>query len=144
LLLLATAVTHAHADLLAAMPAPGSLVSNPVGQIQLTFSEPVAAESEILLFGDDFQPVAGVVAQLDSADPAMMVAAVPELEAGMYTVQWTAVSSDGHSISGSYAFRVSATSLPIVPRQLWLLGVGLLFISAMVILWRRKAVNSKQ
>lgn len=133
-----TAVAHAHADLVSAAPAPGSTVRNPVGNIRLTFSEALTSESAIILFKDDFQPVRGINARVDEAVPARLITAVPELTAGLYTVQWTAVSVDGHTISGSYAFRVSAAAfLPVPPRQLWLSGLSLLFIGALVVLWQR-------
>lgn len=133
-----TAVAHAHADLVSATPAPGSTVRNPVGSIRLTFSEALTSDSAIILFKDDFQPVRGISAQVDEAMPSRLMTAVPALAAGLYTVQWTAVSIDGHKISGSYAFRVSAaTFLPVPLRQLWLSGLSLLFIGALVVLWQR-------
>lgn len=136
-LFLVVATVHAHAELLTAAPAPGTLVSNPVGEIRLTFSEAISGSSEIILFKDNFQPVPGIAAQVDSANPAILVAAVPTLAGGMYTVQWTAVSGDGHPVSGSYAFRVSAAGLPFAQHQLWLFGLSLLFISTIVVLWQR-------
>jgi methionine-rich copper-binding protein CopC len=133
LLAVYTAVTHAHAELLTAVPAPGSTIRNPVGEIRLTFQEPITADSTIILFTEDFQPLTGIAAEVEEG--RVLVTAVPTLSHGSYTVQWTAVSVDGHSTSGSYAFQVT-TSL-YSPLPVWEIGLSLLFVGIFVILWRR-------
>lgn len=96
----------AHSELVQAEPAPGAqLVDSPL-EIRLTFSEPVAPTSQIVLLTDDFQPVAGLVPQFNPAQPEQIYAPVPSLEPGVYTVQWAAASVDGHEVSGSYSFSV--------------------------------------
>lgn len=107
LFVLATAaIVAAHAELVDAQPAPGATLPEAPTEIRLTFSEPVGAQSEILLFGHDFQAVDGVVAQVDPAHPEEIVATLPALAEDTYTVQWSATSDDGHEISGSYSFTV--------------------------------------
>lgn len=128
-----TAVTHAHVDLLTATPAPGSTGQNPVGEIRLTFNEPITADSTIILFTEDFQPLAGIRAEVDESH--VLRTAVPSLSPGRYTVQWTAVSADGHSTSGSYAFQV--TDSPFSSLLIWEIGLSFLFLGIIVILWRR-------
>lgn len=135
-LFICTAVTHAHAELLTAVPAPGSVVTNSPAEISLTFSEPISEDSTILLFTEDFQPVAGIEAQVAETNPQMLVITVPPLTPGDYTVQWTAVSTDGHPTSGSYTFRLARFALPTT--LLWQISLTLLFLGAFVILWRRK------
>lgn len=146
-----TAVAHAHADLAAASPAPGSTLSNPVGPIRLTFTEPVTADSTILLFDETFQTVPGIQAQPDPDNTAVIQANVPELAVGDYTVQWTAVSVDGHATTGSYTFRVAASSTlfrsPIPLPQLAILGLGIVLLAGIVLLWRRvgnRSVNDQR
>ncbi|HRQ37184.1 MAG TPA: copper resistance protein CopC [Chloroflexota bacterium] len=134
-LLAFTAVTHAHAELLTAVPAPGSAITNPISEIRLTFSEPITADSAILLFTENFQPVADIMATVDEADPHTLITTLPPLTYGDYTVQWTAVSTDGHPTSGSYTFRLSRVALPTT--LLWQISLTLLFLSAFVVLWRR-------
>lgn len=133
-LLALTAVAHAHAELLTAVPAPGSTITHSPAEIRLTFSEPISADSAILLFTGNFQPVAGIQAQVAATNPQLLVAAVPPLTPGDYTVQWTAVSTDGHPTSGSYTFRLTRFALPST--LLWQIGLTLLFLGAFVILWR--------
>lgn len=130
-----TAVVYAHAELLTAVPAPGSTIRNPVGEIHLAFNEPITADSSIILFAEDFQPLAGIKSEVAQTAPADLFTAVPDLQPGRYTVQWTAVSADGHTTSGSYAFRV--TNAPVSPFLAWEIGLSLLFLSVFVILWRR-------
>jgi methionine-rich copper-binding protein CopC len=134
-LLLYTAAAHAHADLLTAVPAPGSHITYPLSEIRLTFSEPITPNSTILLFSESFEPVANLTAQVTESDPHTLSAAIPSLRPGNYTVQWTAVSTDGHTTSGSYTFGLASSSL--ASSLLWQVAVTLVFISLFVIFWRR-------
>lgn len=105
LLVLAGSVA-AHSDLVAAEPAPGAQLAESPAEIRLTFSEPVAATSQIVLMAENFEPVEGLVPQFNAARPDQVYAPLPELAPGLYTVQWIAASDDGHEISGSYSFGV--------------------------------------
>lgn len=135
--LAATAVVHAHAELLSASPEPGATVTNPVQQIELVFSDPISAASHIILFGDDFKQIPAVSTTFDNAEPTVLKASVPQLAAGNYTVQFTAVSEDGHEISGSYTFRVSESNLPVSGQQLGIFGLGIILVVGIVVMWRR-------
>lgn len=135
--LAATAVVHAHAELISAYPEPGASVTNPVQQIELVFSEPISAASRIILFDDDFNQIAAVSTTFDNAEPTMLKASVPQLAAGNYTVQFTAVSEDGHEIGGSYSFRVSQSNLPVSGQQLGIFGLGIILVIGIVVMWRR-------
>ena len=132
-----TAVVFSHAELLSAQPQPGSTVNNPVGLIELVFAEPVSDASEITLFGENFRPITDIETQYNPSDPATLRAMVPDLEPGSYTVQYTAVSVDGHTISGSYTFRVSASGLAVSSPQLLIFGLGILLMAVIVVMWRR-------
>lgn len=138
----------AHAELIAADPEPGAQLADSPQAIRLTFSEPIAARSRILLFDESFQPVEDLTAQFDQANPAEVYAPLPELEPGTYTVQWSAVAEDGHELEGAYSFSVGLiTPAPAVPVEAaqesgggvawWLIGllalaVGLSFLFAML------------
>ena len=109
LILAASAVmVAAHAELIDAQPAPGAELAESPAEIRLTFSEAIGPQSEILLFGEGFQAISGVEAQNDPNDPAVIFATLPALDSDNYTVQWTAMSDDGHEISGTYSFSVGA------------------------------------
>lgn len=135
--LAATAVVHAHAELLSASPEPGATVTNPVQQIELVFSEPISAASRIFLFDDDFKQIPAVLTTFDNAKPTVLKASVPQLAAGDYTVQFTAVSEDGHEIGGSYSFRVSESNPLVSGQQLGIFGLGIILVVGFVVMWRR-------
>ena len=141
-----TGVIYAHAELVGAEPAPGTAVTGSPEEIRLTFSEPVAAGSRVALFTPDFQSIAGVESHVEAQAPEQLVATVPGLEPGVYTVQWTAVSADGHEISGSYAFSVGGPfaepgrpTEPLGWWQLLLLAAGALILVTFLWQYRRRS-----
>jgi copper resistance protein C len=105
--LLWAAHAQAHARLVTADPAPNATVAAPPGLIQLHFSTTLAKKfSTFKLTDTDGNPVA--LMMTDGGD-ARTLAAKPAgtLTPGLYTVSWTAVSTDdGHKTSGSYSFTV--------------------------------------
>ena len=106
LCLVAVGPAVAHAELVSASPAPGAQLAESPVEIRLTFNEPVATTSAIVLLAEGFQPVEGLVGQFSADRPQEIFVPLPELAAGVYTVQWTAASGDGHEISGTYSFSV--------------------------------------
>lgn len=129
----------AHAELVSARPAPGSSVAA-LTEIRLVFSEPVAANGQIQLH-QNFIPAAELNPVVDPDDETVLVTAVPPLPDGVYTVQWSVISSDGHPISGSYSLGIN--SAPPQPETPWyltswtLLGLLLGSFSAAAIILRR-------
>ncbi len=125
-------IAEAHAELVKAIPEPGSVVDAGIKEIRLTFDEVIEEGSSITLFAEGFQAVSGIQAQLDGAD---MFAAIPvALDPGQYTVQWAAVGDDGHTTQGSYQFSIQAGSA----RTTWLWWLLVIPIGAGVYaLWRR-------
>jgi methionine-rich copper-binding protein CopC len=123
---------EAHAELVNAVPEPGSVVASDVREIRLTFDEAIEQGSSITLFAEGFQAIPGIQAQLQDAD---MFAVIPAaLDSGVYTVQWAAVGDDGHTTQGSYQFSVAATP----SRATWLWWLLLIPIAAIgYAIWRR-------
>jgi len=125
----------AHAELLAADPAPGAVLARSPPEIRLTFSEALRAGSTFVIFGEGFAQVPGFSPEIDSESPEQLVAAIPVLAPGAYTLQWVAVTGDGHEVSGSYSFRVEGQAdkrggLVL----LWGLAAGILL--AVLVLYR--------
>jgi methionine-rich copper-binding protein CopC len=119
---------EAHAMLVSAYPAPGaSLTATPV-EIRLTFSERIGAGSSVLLFGPQFRAIAGVTSGPDPAAPEQLRAFPPQLPPDTYTVEWRAVSVDGHDVSGSYAFAITAPAAASSASPLWWVAGGLALI----------------
>ncbi len=100
----------AHALLQSAQPASDAIVQVPPRQIVLTFDESVeAAPDGIRVLDPSGDPVDDVVA---STDGVQLRAALPALERdGSYTVDWSAVSADGHPVRGAYLFHLRERTL---------------------------------
>jgi copper resistance protein C len=100
------AQAQAHAKLVTADPAPNATVPAPK-TIHLEFSEEIAKRfSSFKLTDSDGKPLATVV--VDSKD-GKALEGMPNatLTPGVYTLLWTAVSTDdGHKTTGSYRFTV--------------------------------------
>ena len=114
---------EAHAELVSAYPAPGARLAEAPDEIRLTFSEHIGSGSSIQLFGPQVRPVAAVRSGPDPANPELLRGFPPALTPDVYTVEWNAVSLDGHAVSGSYSFEVLAAPAPGAPAWLWLAGL---------------------
>jgi copper resistance protein C len=100
--------THAqaHARLVTSDPAANARVAAPK-LIQLQFSSELAKKFSNFKLTDTGGNPVGIV--MTASSDARTLAAKPAvaLAPGLYTVSWTAVSSDdGHKTSGSYSFTV--------------------------------------
>ncbi|MFZ1399796.1 MAG: copper resistance CopC family protein [Candidatus Promineifilaceae bacterium] len=140
LILLGTAVlipqVLAHAELVSAVPEPGNTVAE-LTELRLTFSEPIGPNGQIQLHQNfiDAAELAPVV-----ANERELVTAVPPLPNGVYTVQWSVLSADGHPVSGSYSIGVDSslakTETPgIFP---WVAGAILLVVGMGTAVWLRR------
>lgn len=115
LLLWPTAVVMAHADLQEATPAPGANLAQSPAEIRLVFNEPVGEGSGMTLLAADFTAVSLPTAVPADAPNTLLADNVPQLAAGVYTVQWQILSEDGHSQTGSYQFAIGDTMLASMP-----------------------------
>jgi methionine-rich copper-binding protein CopC len=83
----------AHAEVVTATPAQGSIVAPPVGQVVVTYSEALSADSRLGILDASGNRVA--IGMPDPADDHRMVATLdPALSAGTYTVRSTSISSE--------------------------------------------------
>ncbi|MCI0395101.1 MAG: copper resistance protein CopC [Chloroflexi bacterium] len=98
---------NAHSELVAARPAPGEQLAAAPAEIRLTFNQPLAPGSTFVVFGAGFRQVPDLIGAIDPQAPEQLFAAVPALAPDTYTVQWTSVSNDGDTLSGSYSFRLA-------------------------------------
>lgn len=132
------AVVFAHAELVAAEPAAGAQLQTSPQEVRLTFSEPVGAGSFITVYGEGFQMVPRVEARSDAAHPEQLVASLPPLEPGLYTVQYSVASADGHESAGSYTFSVAPDSLNVPARTglIAVAGVAALLAIGLLVVWR--------
>lgn len=109
----------AHDSLVMSTPAEGAVVDGGLERISLTFTEPslgIEGTSLIRVVAPDGTTVSDAPA---TADGATVSVRVRFAEAGLYRVTWQNVSSDGHVISGEYAFtwNQTAATVPQQPKQ---------------------------
>jgi copper resistance protein C len=98
---------YAHNALLSSVPASGATVAM-ASELKLGFNAPVRLVRLTLVGADsketalDFTP--GTSAKQDYA------LALPALSAGTYTVNWTLIGTDGHTVADKFSFTVDAGS----------------------------------
>ena len=96
----------AHAHLKSAIPQAGGTVAASPSELDLVFSEGLNLKfTGITLKGPGAKAVQTGEASL-TGDSTLVVPVSGPLAAGSYTVDWHALSSDGHKTSGSYRFTV--------------------------------------
>ncbi|WP_420628084.1 copper resistance CopC family protein [Candidatus Leptofilum sp.] len=120
----------AHAELVSAMPEPGSTIAE-LTELRLTFSEPIGLNGQIQLHQNfisaaDLQPVV--------ENESELVTAVPPLPDGVYTVQWSVISADGHPIRGSYSLGIDGRPGHANPTP-WFFGGILLILGMGTAVW---------
>ncbi|RRI06537.1 hypothetical protein EH240_04460 [Mesorhizobium tamadayense] len=97
----------AHAKLVSATPAAGSMATPAPTELKLKFSEGVELKfTGVKVVGPKKDAVATGPATLDPKDNTLLIvpfkAALPD---GKYTVDWHVLSTDGHKTKGSYSFQ---------------------------------------
>jgi copper resistance protein C len=100
------AAAHAHME--KSVPAPGSTVSLPPKQVEITFSEGV----EPKFSGVEVRDAAGKrvdngVAHQGPGGRHMLTVDLPPLALGSYSVDWHVTSVDSHKSKGSFSFTVA-------------------------------------
>ncbi|MGW9403405.1 copper resistance CopC family protein [Arthrobacter sp. NPDC055585] len=100
------APAHAHDELVSSNPADGAVLEAAPSEIELVFS------SELMDLGNQVIVEDAAGTNLAESEPVLtretLVQALPALDAGDYKVNWRAVSSDGHPITGTFSFTVNA------------------------------------
>ncbi|KPN21801.1 copper resistance protein CopC [Arthrobacter sp. Edens01] len=100
------APAHAHDELISSNPADGAVLEEAPSEIELVFS------SALMDLGNQVIVADAAGNNVAESEPVLnretLVQAVPALEAGDYQVNWRAVSSDGHPITGTFSFTVNA------------------------------------
>jgi methionine-rich copper-binding protein CopC len=92
---------QAHAHLLQATPADGSVLTEAPPSFTLLFNEPARITALNLQKGDQApQKIGGLAGEAT----ARWVIAAPKLAPGSYTLSYRVLSDDGHIMSGSIKF----------------------------------------
>lgn len=149
LLLSLAPVTRGHAELAAADPVAGSDLDDPPVEVVLTFDGELDPASGFVVTDSTGAEVGTGSLDLEVAERNVLRGPVEISDPGVYTVAWTAVSTDGHPEEGSYRFGYLAevtgnaddddheegeppnTSVPVEPGSpLAAIGVWLLVLAA--------------
>ncbi|MDF2627781.1 MAG: copper resistance protein CopC [Symbiobacteriaceae bacterium] len=97
----------AHATLQQARPQPDITLDQAPARVELTFTEEVEAGfGAIAVYDHTGARVDKGDAALDPTNVTRVLASLPVLGDGLYTVSWRVLSADGHPISGTYGFTV--------------------------------------
>jgi copper resistance protein C len=98
----------AHAHLRAEDPAADGSVRTAPTALSLTFSEGLEIKlSGATLKGSDGNAISTGAPSLSPGDDRLMTVPITgQLGAGAYTVEWHALSKDGHTTHGAYQFTV--------------------------------------
>lgn len=97
----------AHAHLESSVPADKAVVKTAPTELDLTFSEELNPKfTGITVTGPDQKAVKTGEAMLMDDDQMLMVPVSDTLTPGIYTVEWHALSADGHKSKGKYSFTV--------------------------------------
>lgn len=101
----------AHAALVEAEPASGSVLDASPAEIRLTFNERLESGLYYIRVYDGMgREVTKEEARL-SQDQRDVQVALPTLRNGSYTVSYRVISADGHPVSASYVFHVGEVSM---------------------------------
>jgi methionine-rich copper-binding protein CopC len=106
LLLGSTGQALAHAKLVSATPAENQMAMPPPTEVRLKFSEAIEPKfTKVKLTAPNGTAIKTGPAKLDPADKTtVIVPLAAPLPDGKYTVNWQAVSADGHKVKGTYSF----------------------------------------
>lgn len=103
---------RAHDELLGSDPAAGSSVDELPAELRLTFSGAIAAEPGASELRVTDASGAALVDGAPTTQDNVLIQPLAGEASGAVTVLWKVVSSDGHPISGEFAFTVSAPAAP--------------------------------
>jgi copper resistance protein C len=97
----------AHEQLESSEPAEGETLTEVPTRIVLTFSGNVVdPEPQVVLRNEDGGAVGEALPVVDG--PTVTLPLDPSVANGLYTVEWSLVSSDGDPVSGEFSFAVEA------------------------------------
>ncbi|MBH5317094.1 copper resistance protein CopC [Paenibacillus sp. GSMTC-2017] len=106
LVLLIPGAVMAHSKLETAVPAKDSTVEVSPTSIEMSFDTKIESLSNFKLHNAAGDQIETGKAEVDGS--TMKGSLADPLENGTYTVKWTIIGADGHSVKGDYSFTVNA------------------------------------
>jgi len=112
LLLIGAPPAQAHDALVRSTPAADAVVPTAPATVELQFAgTPQPLGTEVLVVGPDGAQVSSGAAEIRGTSVVQELTGL--VPSGDYTVQWRSTSSDGHPLTGTFGFAVSAGSTPV-------------------------------
>ncbi len=108
-LLFGAGPAQAHSALIGSTPAAEAALAAPPDRIELQFNQPINASFATVTVTDGDGTQRGG-SRVDVAGDRVQLAVPEPLPPGEYTVGYRVVSADGHPITGSYTFTVTAAA----------------------------------
>ncbi|MHA7964066.1 copper resistance CopC family protein [Paenibacillus sp. CAU 1782] len=105
-LLLLPGAALAHSRLDQSVPAADAVLDSSPPAIEMTFNTKIEKLSNFKLSNENGDQVETERAQVDN--DTMTGKVLQPLDNGTYTVQWTIIGADGHTVDGAFAFTVNA------------------------------------
>jgi methionine-rich copper-binding protein CopC len=106
-LLIGIVMASAHAQLVRAEPAAGGNVGKAPSEVTLHFNERLeGALSSVGVRDAAGKQVDKGNGAIDKKDRRVIRVSLPDLEPGVYKVEWRAVSADTHRVNGDFTFKV--------------------------------------
>ncbi len=110
----------AHAELVESEPSGGDVLAEAPEQVRLRFDEPVRFEEgggsepspldPIKVYSEEGTRVDETDTRASPADPKVLLVDLKKLSDGVYGVDWSVTSKDGHVIDGALGFTVDSAS----------------------------------
>jgi methionine-rich copper-binding protein CopC len=100
----------AHAKLVESHPSGGDVLAKAPEQVWLRFDEPVKAELDpIMVYSEESERVDQGNARVSTDDPEVVSVDLKKLPDGVFGVDWTVTSEDGHVVDGALGFTVDSS-----------------------------------
>lgn len=97
----------AHDGLVGTIPADGATLTEAPGSLELDFTgEPLPLGTLVAVTGPDGAPVSSGDAEIRGTTVVQQIE--EDTPSGTYRVEWRSTSSDGHALSGTFGFTVTA------------------------------------
>ena len=97
----------AHSLLLESSPAADATLTEAPAQISLRFNNRIEKKLSTIRVVDERGTARPVTMRPADGAADRLIAAVPALAPGAWRVEWQVLSTDGHIVSGGFAFRVA-------------------------------------
>lgn len=102
-----TATAGAHSLLLESVPAPGATLTAPPRELMLRFNNRIEKSLCRVRLVDNRGADRPLVVSVARGPDDRLTAALPSLEPGRWRVEWQVLSTDGHVVSGRFAFTLT-------------------------------------